>query len=200
MTLETIERIVTYHQKGYSMSRALIIGFVIKMEVIPELLLDLDYEVHGIIRRQSTPESQSTRYEHINNKIKTHYGDLLDEHSLYRIMKEVRPTHIFNLAAMSHVRISFDVPSFTIQTNALGVLNMLEATRNLAPQAKFYQASSSEMFGNSVDEDNHQRLTTPMNPVDFAENSPTNRNAKTLLYISINFVVCWEFASHGSPQ
>ena len=66
---------------------------------------------------------------------------------------------------MSHVRISFDVPSFTIKTNALGVLNMLEATRNLAPQAKFYQASSSEMFGNSVGDDGTQRLTTPMNPV-----------------------------------
>ena len=74
---------------------------------LAELLLDLKYEVHGIIRRQSTPESQSTRYEHINNKVTTHYGDLLDEHSLYKIIRDVRPTHIFNLAAMSHVRISF---------------------------------------------------------------------------------------------
>ena len=66
---------------------------------------------------------------------------------------------------MSHVRISFDMPSFTIQTNALGVLNMLEVYRTICPEAKFYQASSSEMFGNSVEEDGVQRLTTPMNPV-----------------------------------
>ena len=66
---------------------------------------------------------------------------------------------------MSHVRISYDIPSFTIQTNALGVLNMLEVYRTLSPHAKFYQASSSEMFGNSVDDDGIQRLTTPMNPV-----------------------------------
>ena len=90
------------------MSRALITGLGGQDgSYLAELLLDFNYEVHGIIRRQSTPENQSTRYEHINSKIKTHYGDLLDEHSLYRIMKEVRPTHIFNLAAMSHVRISF---------------------------------------------------------------------------------------------
>tara|TARA_R100001129_G_scaffold133427_1_gene94771 strand:- start:16 stop:1011 length:996 start_codon:yes stop_codon:yes gene_type:complete len=194
---------VTYQQKGYSMNRALITGLGGQDgSYLAELLLDLDYEVHGIIRRQSTPENQSTRYEHINEKVTTHYGDLLDEHSLYRIMRDVRPTHIFNLAAMSHVRISFDVPSFTIQTNALGVLNMLEATRNLAPQAKFYQASSSEMFGNSVDEDNHQRLTTPMNPV-----SPYGC-AKVLGYNIANhyrnaykmFVVNGILFNHESPR
>ena len=77
-------------------------------------------------------------------------------------MRDVRPTHVFNLAAMSHVRISFDVPSFTIKTNALGVLNMLEATRNIVPQAKFYQASSSEMFGNSKCKTQNEE--TPFNP------------------------------------
>ena len=80
-------------------------------------------------------------------------------------MSEVQPDEIYNLGAMSHVRISFDVPAFTIKTNALGVLNMLEIYRTTCPNAKFYQASSSEMFGNSVDEDGIQRLTTPMNPV-----------------------------------
>jgi len=82
-----------------------------------------------------------------------------------RIVTDVQPDEIYNLGAMSHVRISFDVPSFTIQTNGLGVLNLLEIYKNFAPNAKFYQASSSEMFGNSVDEDGVQRLTTPMNPV-----------------------------------
>jgi len=85
--------------------------------------------------------------------------------SLTRIVSEVKPDEIYNLAAMSHVRISFDIPHYTIQTNAMGVLNILEAYRNIVPKAKFYQASSSEMFGNSVDEDGVQRLTTPMTPV-----------------------------------
>ena len=90
---------------------------------------------------------------------------MLDVPSLARVVNEVKPDEIYNLAAMSHVRISFDIPSFTIQTNAMGVLNLLEVYRTFVPEAKFYQASSSEMFGNSVDEDGIQRLTTPMNPV-----------------------------------
>jgi GDPmannose 4,6-dehydratase len=90
---------------------------------------------------------------------------MLDYPSIARIVKEVQPDEIYNLAAMSHVRISFDMPSFTIKTNALGVLHLLEVYRTECPEAKFYQASSSEMFGNSVDDDGVQRLTTPMNPV-----------------------------------
>ena len=96
---------------------------------------------------------------------RSHYGDLLDEHSLYSIVAAVQPDEIYNLAAMSQVRISTDIPAFTLKTNALGVLNMLEVCRTVAPEAKFYQASSSEMFGNSVDDDGMQRMTTPMNPV-----------------------------------
>jgi GDPmannose 4,6-dehydratase len=81
------------------------------------------------------------------------------------VVRQVQPDEIYNLGAMSHVRISFEVPSFTIKTNALGVLNMLECLRQEAPEARFYQASSSEMFGNSIDADHYQRLTTPMTPV-----------------------------------
>lgn len=132
---------------------------------LSEHLLDLGYEVHGVIRRHSVAENQDSRIGHIHKDIHTYYGDLLDVPSLTRIVQECQPDEIYNLAAMSHVRISFDVPSFTIQTNALGVLNMLEVYRTCAPNAKFYQASSSEMFGNSVDDDGSQRLTTPMNPV-----------------------------------
>ena len=132
---------------------------------LSEHLLDMGYEVHGIIRRHSVAENQDSRINKITGNIETYYGDLLDYPSLQRIVSTVQPDEIYNLAAMSHVRISFDVPSFTIQTNALGVLNMLEVYRNVCPSAKFYQASSSEMFGNSVDEDGNQRLTTPMNPV-----------------------------------
>jgi len=134
---------------------------------LSEYLLSLGYEVHGIVRRHSVAENQNHRLDKIglNERVYTHYGDLLDYPSLVRIVSEVKPDEIYNLGAMSHVRISFDMPSFTIQTNALGVLNMLEVYRTMAPKAKFYQASSSEMFGNSVDEDGIQRLTTPMNPV-----------------------------------
>jgi GDPmannose 4,6-dehydratase len=132
---------------------------------LSEYLLSLGYEVHGILRRHSVAEDQNSRIQHLDDRITTHYGDLLDYPSLHRIMLDVQPNEIYNLGAMSHVRISFDMPSFTIQTNALGVLNMLEVYKNTCPFALFYQASSSEMFGNTVDEDGVQRLTTQMNPV-----------------------------------
>ena len=132
---------------------------------LAEYLLDNDYEVHGIIRRHSVAENQDVRIETLEPRIKTYYGDMLDSTSLNRVFNEVKPDEIYNLAAMSHVRISFDMPAFTIKTNALAVLHMLELYRTVVPHAKFYQASSSEMFGNSVDEDGSQRLTTPMAPV-----------------------------------
>jgi GDPmannose 4,6-dehydratase len=132
---------------------------------LSEYLLDLGYEVHGVVRRSSVAENQDSRLVDIDSRIETHYGDMSDIPSLTRIMTMVKPDEIYNLAAMSHVRISFDIPHYTIQTNAMGVLNILEAYRNIVPKAKFYQASSSEMFGNSVDKDGVQRLTTPMTPV-----------------------------------
>jgi len=134
---------------------------------LSEHLVEQGYEVHGMIRRQSTAENQENRLDHLirEDKITTHYGDLLDVSSLTRIILETKPTHIFNLGAMSHVRVSFDVPQFTIETNGIGVLSMLELYRQHCPEAKFYQASSSEMFGNSVDDDGFQRETTPLTPV-----------------------------------
>tara|TARA_Y100000114_G_C11761624_1_gene330096 strand:- start:3772 stop:4761 length:990 start_codon:yes stop_codon:yes gene_type:complete len=132
---------------------------------LAEYLLELGYDVYGIIRRNSTPEHQESRVDHIADKITTYYGDLLDQSSIERLLDDIQPDEIYNIAAQSHVRISFDIPQFTVQTNALGVLNILEAYRRSCPKAKFYQASSSEMFGLSVDKDNAQRETTPMNPV-----------------------------------
>jgi GDPmannose 4,6-dehydratase len=132
---------------------------------LAEYLLDLGYEVFGIVRRNSTCEHQENRIAHLGDKIRTFYGDLSDISSLEKILFQVMPDEIYNLAAQSHVRISFDIPQFTAQTNAIGVLNLLECYKNICPNAKFYQASSSEMFGNSIDEDNTQRLTTPMKPV-----------------------------------
>jgi len=132
---------------------------------LTEYLLGLDYEVYGIMRRHSTSENQDSRLNHISDKIETVYGDLQDQSSLERAISRIQPDEIYNLGAQSHVRVSFDIPQFTGNTNALGVLNMLEAYRLHAPNAKFYQASSSEMFGNCVDEDGFQRETTPMHPV-----------------------------------
>tara|TARA_Y100001937_G_scaffold126718_1_gene196743 strand:+ start:2579 stop:3568 length:990 start_codon:yes stop_codon:yes gene_type:complete len=132
---------------------------------LAEYLVELGYDVHGIVRRNSTPEHQDTRLNHLEGKIKTYYGDLLDQGGLERLLDKIQPDEIYNIAAQSHVRISFDIPQFTVQTNSLGVLNILEAYRRSCPNSKFYQASSSEMFGLTVDEDGFQRETTVMNPV-----------------------------------
>jgi GDPmannose 4,6-dehydratase len=131
---------------------------------LSELLLEKGYEVYGIIRRNSVAENQQSRLNHIRNDISVEYGDLLDVGSLERLLGTIKPDEIYNIGAQSHVRISFDVPQFTVQTNALGVLNILEAYRYHCPNARFYQASSSEMFGRTVDEDGFQRETTKMEP------------------------------------
>lgn len=132
---------------------------------LAEYLLSLGYEVHGMVRRNSMAENQDIRIGHITDKIVTHYGDLLDESSIDRLLFDLKPDEIYNIGAQSHVKISFEIPQFTVKTNALGVMNMLEAYRRFCPNAKFYQASSSEMFGNSQDADGFQRETTPMHPV-----------------------------------
>ena len=148
------------------MKKAFITGIVGKYgSYIAEYLLDLGYEVHGIIRRNSTPEHQQSRIDTARFNMTIYYGDLLDQGSIEHLLDKIQPDEVYNLAAQSHVRISYDIPQFTAQTNALGVLNMLEACRRACPKAKFYQASSSEMFGSSVDKDGYQRETTPMTPV-----------------------------------
>ena len=131
---------------------------------LAELLLEKDYDVYGIVRRNSIAEHQESRINHLEGLVHTEYGDLLDVGSLERLLRTIKPDEIYNIAAQSHVRISMDIPSFTVQSNALGLLNILEAYKNNCPNSKFYQASSSEMFGRSVDEDGYQRETTPMHP------------------------------------
>ena len=132
---------------------------------LAEYLLEKDYEVYGIVRRNSIAEHQESRIDHlIGNGVETEYGDLLDVSSLEKMIRSIKPDEIYNIAAQSHVRISMEIPQFTVQTNALGVLNILEAYKNNYPKARFYQASSSEMFGRSVDEDGYQRETTRMSP------------------------------------
>jgi len=133
---------------------------------LAEYLLSLGYDVYGIIRRNSVAENQQNRFSNeIREKLNINYGDLLDQSSIERLLDKIQPDEIYNLAAQSHVRISFEIPQFTVQTNGLGVMNILEAYRRSCPKAKFYQASSSEMFGNSVDTDGFQRETTAMHPV-----------------------------------
>jgi len=132
---------------------------------LAELLLSMGYEVHGIIRRHSLTEYQSHRLNHIFHDITLHYGELTDSMNIFNLIKKIQPDEIYNLAAQSHVRISFDLPGYTNQVNSQGFLNILEAVRILNKNIKVYQASSSEMFGNDIDEDGFQRITTPMTPV-----------------------------------
>jgi len=132
---------------------------------LTEHLLNLGYEVYGLVRRNSVTEHQQSRLENLMTNVHLNYGDMLDQSSIDKLLKRVNPDEIYNLAAQSHVRVSFEIPQFTVQTNALGVLNLLESAKLHCPDAKIYQASSSEMFGNSRDSDDMQRETTPMHPV-----------------------------------
>jgi GDPmannose 4,6-dehydratase len=134
---------------------------------LAELLLSKGYQVWGLLRRHSVPENQTSRLEKIGilQELKLVYGDMTDLPSLYRVLKEAQPDEIYNLAAQSHVRVSFDQPVFTTMTDAQGVLNLLEAAKEVYPLAKIYQAGSSEMFGNEYDPDGYRRETTLMRPV-----------------------------------
>ena len=134
---------------------------------LAELLVDKGYKVWGTVKRNSVAENQTSRLNGVYDKIKDNlqYVDMTDLSSLVRIIQESQPDEIYNLAAQSHVRISFDQPIYTANTTGIGTLNLLEAARLIKPDAKIYQASSSEMFGNNVDEDGFQRETTPMHPV-----------------------------------
>ena len=133
---------------------------------LAEFLLNKGYKVWGILKRNSVAENQTARIsDDIFKKIKLEYADMLDMSSLIRVLQLCKPNEIYNLAAQSHVRISFDQPIYTTHSIATGTLNLLEAVRLISPLSKVYQASSSEMFGNNIDEDGYQRETTPMNPV-----------------------------------
>ena len=134
---------------------------------LAEFLLNKGYEVWGTIKRNSVAENQTSRLDEIYPQLlgKLQYADLTDLASLVSVIQQCKPDEIYNLAAQSHVRISFDQPIYTAQATGVGTLNLLEAVRLTKPDAKIYQASSSEMFGNNIDEDGFQRETTPMNPV-----------------------------------
>ena len=134
---------------------------------LAEFLIDKGYEVFGTIKRNSVSENQTSRLDSVYSQIKNNliYADLTDVPSLLHALKVSDPDEIYNLAAQSHVRISFDQPVYTANVTGMGTLNVLEAIRIYNPKIKLYQASSSEMFGNTIDDDGYQRETTPMSPV-----------------------------------
>lgn len=127
---------------------------------LSELLLEKGYEVHGIIRRSST--INTGRIDHIFDRLHIHYGDMLDGSRLTQLVSKIQPDEIYNLAAQSHVRVSFDMPVYSVQSGAMGTLGLLEAIRESQVPAKFYQASSSEMYGKVLE--TPQTETTPFYP------------------------------------
>ena len=129
---------------------------------LAELLLEKGYEVHGIVRRASLINTH--RIDHIYDRINLHYGDLTDSTNLVRVIQQVKPDEIYNLGAQSHVKVSFEMPEYTGQTDALGTLRVLEAVRLLGMEDKvrIYQASTSEMFGQV--QEVPQTETTPFYP------------------------------------
>ncbi|MCL5004779.1 MAG: GDP-mannose 4,6-dehydratase [Patescibacteria group bacterium] len=150
------------------MKKALITGITGQDgSYLAEFLLEKGYEVHGIVRRVSTFNRQ--RIEHLmpdihreKHKIFLHYGDLTDASSLHRIIRDTQPDEVYHLGAQSHVRISFDIPEFTGNTTALSTTRLSEAIRHNNPKSRFYQASSSEMFG--MVREVPQKETTPFYP------------------------------------
>lgn len=127
---------------------------------LAEFLLKKGYRVNGMVRRSST--FNTGRIDHIRSRVALHYGDLADGAALRAVLKKVKPDEIYSLGAQSHVRVSFDVPEYTSDVTGVGVLRLLEATRSVCPKAKFYQASSSEMFGNSGPVPQDEK--TPLHP------------------------------------
>lgn len=149
------------------MKKALITGITGQDgSYLTELLLEKGYEVHGIVRRASNFNTDRIdeiyRDPHESNQLQLHFGDLADSSVVDKLIREIQPDEVYNLGAQSHVRVSFDIPEYTSNVVGMGTLRVLEAMRNYAPKAKFYQASSSEMFGKVLE--TPQKETTPFYP------------------------------------
>ncbi|MEM7657845.1 MAG: GDP-mannose 4,6-dehydratase [Bacteroidota bacterium] len=129
---------------------------------LTEFLLQKDYEIHGIIRRASNFNTQ--RIDHLmgHPQVHLHHGDLSDSANLNKLLRAIQPDEIYNLGAQSHVKVSFDVPEYTAQVDAVGTLRILDAMINQCPEAKFYQASTSELYGKV--QEIPQKETTPFYP------------------------------------
>jgi GDPmannose 4,6-dehydratase len=164
---------------------------------LAELLLAKGYVVHGIVRRSSTFGTQ--RIEHIFNRLNLHYGDVTDGGAMARLVAEIEPDELYNLAAQSHVRVSFDQPAYTAEAVGLGALNVLEAAR-IVPGCRVYQASSSEMYGKVAE--TPQRETTPFRP-----RSPYGVAKVYAHWITVNYresygmhASCGILFNHESPR
>jgi GDPmannose 4,6-dehydratase len=127
---------------------------------LAEFLLEKGYEVHGLVRRSSS--FNTWRIDHVRDRLALHYGDLVDQNSLVRTLGLVGPEEVYNLAAQSHVKVSFDMPDYTADVTGLGVLRLLDAVRELGSKARIYQAGSSEMFG--LVQETPQTEKTPFHP------------------------------------
>ena len=187
------------------MKKALITGITGQDgSYLAELLLAKGYEVHGVVRRSSSfnTERLETIYQdpHVPDyRLRLHYGDLDDGSSLSSLVKKVAPDEIYNLAAQSHVRVSFDVPEYTVSSVALGTLRLLEAMRELGTPCRFYQASSSEMYGSSAPPQNEHTPFLPRSPYAcakvFAHHLCQNyRDAYGM------FIACGILFNHESPR
>jgi GDPmannose 4,6-dehydratase len=164
---------------------------------LAELLLAKGYVVHGIVRRSSTFGTQ--RIEHIFHRLNLHYGDVTDGGAMARLVAEIEPDELYNLAAQSHVRVSFDQPAYTAEAVGLGALNVLEAAR-VVPGCRVYQASSSEMYGQVAE--TPQRETTPFRP-----RSPYGVAKVYAHWITVNYresygmhASCGILFNHESPR
>lgn len=180
------------------MNRALITGITGQDgSYLAELLLAKGYEVHGIIRRSST--FSTGRIEHIYDRLHLHYGDVTDGSSLCRLVRTIHPDEVYNLAAQSHVRVSFDQPSYTANATGLGTLALLEAVRDVAPEARVYQASSSEQFGNEPAPQSEATAFRPRSPYAcakvFAHHIAVNYRESYGLHVS-----CGILFNHESPR
>ena len=165
---------------------------------LAELLLEKGYEIYGIVRRVSSMNRD--RIEHLRSNLELIYGDLGDASGLARIIRTVRPDEVYNLGAQSHVRVSFDIPEYTMDVGILGTVRLLEALRESDIPAKFYQASSSEMFGKVVE--TPQTETTPFHP-----RSPYAVGKVASHHIAVNyresynmFICCGILFNHESPR
>lgn len=141
---------------------------------LAELLLRKGYEVHGMIRRSSS--FNTDRINHIyqdphekDYRLKLHYGDITDSNTVYKLMEEIRPREVYNLAAQSHVRVSFDLPEYTMNTVGLGAVRLLEAIKDFKLNTKFYQAGSSEMYGSAPAPQNEDTPFEPRSPYGIAK-------------------------------
>ena len=157
---------------------------------LAEFLLEKGYEVHGIIRRASV--ANTSRIDHLMKDVHVYYGDMIDSSNLSRLMEKIQPDEIYNLAAQSHVQVSFDVPEFTADVDGLGTLRLLDAIREMRSGTRFYQASTSELFG-GLPETAPQSEKTPFYP-----KSPYGAAKLYAYWITVNFREAYDlYACNG---